>query len=110
MKHEVMGANAEKQEIPAEFRVRIDNGKSVVNLMEELKMGGTVQFVATKNFDLWLSDMGHAKILSRNGIQDEDVKTTGAAWMQEEFLEVEYRGPATDSERAAIRKELEVLM
>lgn len=110
MSHENVRNDIGKQEIPVEFRVRIDGGRNVGSLMEELKMGGTIQFVATKNFDLWLSDMGHVKILSRNGIQDEDIKTTGGAWVQDGVLEIEYRDSATDSERSAIRSMLEPLV
>ncbi len=110
MGEKISGTNIENREIPIELRVRLDGGRSVADLMEELKMGGTVQFALTKNSDLWLSDMGHERIRSRNGIQHEDIQTIGSAWIQGGILEVEYRNPVADSERAAIRKELEALM
>lgn len=110
MTREIIGGNVEKEEIPIEFRVKLDRGRSMADLIEELKMGGTVQFVATKNLDLWLSDMGHDKLLARNGIQHEDVETTGAAWMEGDVLEIQYRDPASDEVRRAIRKELELLI
>lgn len=110
MSEKIFSSNTEKKEVPIELRVRLDRDRRVADLIEEFKMGGTVQFILTKNFDLWLSDMGHERIRSKNGIQYEDVKTSGAAWVKDDGLEVEYRDSATDAERLAIRKELEALM
>lgn len=110
MTREIIGGNIEHQEIPIEFRVRIDRDRRVADLIEELKIGGTVQFIATKNLDLWLSDMGHDKLRARNGIQHEDIQTTGAAWVEGNNLEIQYRDPAPDGVRRVIRKELELLI
>jgi hypothetical protein len=110
MKEKIFGSNMENKETRVELRVRIDRGGQVADLIEELKMGGTVQFILTKNFDLWLSNMGHERIRSKNGIQHEDIETTGAAWVSDNILEIEYRDSATNNEREAIRKELESLV
>lgn len=110
MAEKIFGANIESKEIPIELRVRIDGARSIADIMEELKRGGTIQFIVTKSFDLWLTDLGHDRLRKRYGITHGDVKTTGAAWVQVGGLEIVYYDSATDDERAAIRKELEVLL
>lgn len=110
MTQEMIGAGGERQEMPIEFRVRIDRDRRVADLIEELKMGGTVQFILTKNFDLWLSNMGHDKLRTRNGIQHGDVEVTGSAWVEGDTLEIQYRDQASDDVRRAVRKELELLV
>lgn len=110
MPEKTIGTNIENKEIPIELRVRIDGGRSITDIMEELKRGGTIQFIATKSFDLWLTDLGHDRLRKRYGITHGDVKTTGAAWVQDGALEIAYYDLASDLERAAIRKELEEMV
>jgi len=109
MAEKTIGTNIENKEIPSELRVRFDRDRRVADLMGELKMGGTVQFILTKNSDLWFSDMGHYGMMTKNGIQHDDVRTEGSAWVDKGILEVEYRSSVSDVERAVIRKELEAL-
>ncbi|MDE1970764.1 MAG: hypothetical protein KGI50_04305 [Patescibacteria group bacterium] len=94
----------QKQEQVSLYEVKIAMESDENSIFLNLERRGLAQFIVTKNFDIFITHLGHDALRFANGLQWNDITFRGYARKNNNTIEVYFYDKPAEKEREDIEK------